>query len=114
MEMEIEIEMEIQKRIKVLDEYIESKWIESRERFIKENMTINMSNTEKCNLLFDWFIKNNSKKQNFTLQKYREYLIIFKMQKKFRRNRYNPKCDYCIKLVYEKIDEFNEYIKNIT
>lgn len=108
------MEMEIQKRIKVLDEYIESKWIESRERFIKENMTINMSNTEKCNLLFDWFIKNNSKKQEFTLQIYRKYLIIFKMQKKFKRTRYNPNCDYCIKLVNEKFDEFNEYIKNIT
>ena len=110
----MKIEMEIQKRIKVLNEYIESKWIESRDKFIKENMTINMSNTEKCSLLFDWFIKNNSKKQEFTLQKYREYLIIFKMQKKFKRNRYNPECNYCIKLVNEKFDEFNEYIKNIT
>ena len=109
--------MEIQERIKHLNDEIESEWVQKRYTYTRKIMKNNptLSDTEIYEYMFNWLLENGSDKKNeFILQKYREYLIIFKMQKKFKRTRYNPKCDYCIKLVKEKIDEFNEYIKNIT
>lgn len=107
--------MEIQERIKHLNDEIESEWVQKRYTYTRNIMKTNpnLSPTEIYEYMFNWLLENGDDKKNeFILQKYREYLIIFKMQKKFKRNRYNPECNYCIKLVNEKYDEFNEYIKN--